>query len=68
MVRFKGAGGTTIAPSHLHFHHLGPQNCRLVGFLPNIRLLGTVSLEAVMTDEGPAAYRIVDAVTTEYDY
>ncbi len=33
-----------------------------------IWVVGTVSLEAVMTDEGPAAYRIVDAVTTEYDY
>ena len=33
-----------------------------------IWVIGTVSLEAVMTDEGPAAYRMVEAVTTEYEY
>jgi len=33
-----------------------------------IWIVGTMSLEPVMTDEGPAAYRIVDAVTTEYKY
>lgn len=31
-------------------------------------IVGTMTLEPVMTDEGPAAYRIVDAVTTEYEY
>ena len=31
-------------------------------------VVGTLSLEPVMTDEGPAAYRFVDAVTTEYGY
>ncbi len=31
-------------------------------------VVGSMSTEAVMTDEGPAAYRIVDAVTTEYKY
>ena len=30
--------------------------------------VGTIYLEPVMTDEGPAAYRIADAVTTEYEY
>jgi hypothetical protein len=33
-----------------------------------IWVVGTITLEPVMTDEGPAAYRIVDAVTTEYEY
>ena len=31
-------------------------------------IVGTITLEPVMTDEGPAAYRIADAVTTEYRY
>ena len=31
-------------------------------------VVGTITLEAVMTDEGPAAYRIVDGVITEYEY
>ena len=31
-------------------------------------VVGTITLESVMTDEGPAAYRIVNAVTTEYEY
>lgn len=31
-------------------------------------IVGTITLEAVMTDEGPAAYRIADAVATEYEY
>ncbi len=33
-----------------------------------IWIVGTLSLEPVMTDEGPAAYRMVQAVTTEYEY
>ena len=33
-----------------------------------IWVVGTITLEPVMTDEGPAAYRFVDAVTTEYEY
>ena len=36
-------------------------------FLP-VWVVGTISLEPVMTDEGPAAYRVVEAVTTEYEY
>lgn len=31
-------------------------------------VVGTLSLEPVMTGEGPAAYRMIDAVTTEYEY
>ena len=31
-------------------------------------VVGTIKLEPVLTDEGPAAYRIVDAVTTDYEY
>ena len=31
-------------------------------------VVGTITLDPVMTDEGPAAYRIVGAVTTEYEY
>jgi hypothetical protein len=31
-------------------------------------VVGTITLDPVMTDEGPAAYRIIDAVTTEYEY
>jgi hypothetical protein len=31
-------------------------------------VVGTITLEPVMTDEGPAAYRFVEAVTTEYEY
>lgn len=31
-------------------------------------VVGTITLEAVMTDEGPTAYRIVDGVITEYEY
>lgn len=33
-----------------------------------IWIIGTLSLESVMTDEGPAAYRMVEAVTTQYEY
>ena len=33
-----------------------------------IWIVGALSLEPVMTDEGPAAYRMVDAVTTPYEY
>lgn len=33
-----------------------------------IWIVGTISLEPVMTGEGPAAYRMVDAVTTDYEY
>jgi hypothetical protein len=33
-----------------------------------IWIVGTMSLEPVMTDEGPAAYRMVEAVTTQYEY
>lgn len=36
--------------------------------LAPIWVVGTITLESVMTDEGPAAYRFVDAVTTEYEY
>ena len=31
-------------------------------------VVGTISQEAVMTDEGPAAYRFIGATTTHYDY
>ena len=31
-------------------------------------VVGTISQEPVMTDEGPAAYRFVGATTTHYDY
>jgi hypothetical protein len=31
-------------------------------------VVGTITLEPVTTDEGPAAYRIADAVTTDYEY
>ena len=33
-----------------------------------IWIVGALSLEPVMTDEGPAAYRMVEAVTTPYEY
>jgi hypothetical protein len=33
-----------------------------------IWIIGTMSLEPVMTEEGPAAYRMDDAVTTAYEY
>ena len=33
-----------------------------------IWIVGTLALDPVMTDEGPAAYRMVDAVTTAYEY
>lgn len=33
-----------------------------------IWIVGTVSLEPVMTAEGPAAYRMVEAMTTPYEY
>ena len=33
-----------------------------------IWIVGTMGLEPVMTDEGPAAYRMVEAVITEYEY
>jgi hypothetical protein len=36
-------------------------------FVP-LWVVGTITLEPVMTDEGPAAYRITDAVITEYEY
>ena len=36
-------------------------------FLP-VWVVGTITLEPVMTDEGPAAYRINDGVTTNYQY
>ena len=31
-------------------------------------VVGTLTVEPVMTDDGPAGYRIVDALTTEYEY
>jgi hypothetical protein len=31
-------------------------------------VVGTMTLDTVMTDDGPAAYRIGDAVTTRYEY
>lgn len=33
-----------------------------------IWVVGAMSIEPVMTDEGPAAYRMNEAVTTEYEY
>lgn len=33
-----------------------------------IWVVGTLTIDTVPTDEGPAAYRIVDAVITEYTY
>ena len=36
--------------------------------LEPIWIVGEISVEPVMTDEGPAAYRMVDAVTTRYEY
>ena len=36
--------------------------------LAPVWVVGTITLDSVMTDEGPAAYRFVDAVTTEYEY
>lgn len=33
-----------------------------------IWIVGALSLEPVMTDEGPAAYRMIEAVTTRYEY
>ncbi|WP_460804625.1 DUF3299 domain-containing protein [Microbulbifer agarilyticus] len=33
-----------------------------------IWIVGTMSLEPKMTDEGPVAYQMTDAVTTEYEY
>lgn len=33
-----------------------------------IWIVGAMSLKPVMTDEGPAAYRMVEAVTTQYEY
>ena len=33
-----------------------------------IWIVGEISVEPVRTDEGPAAYRMVDAVTTRYEY
>jgi hypothetical protein len=36
--------------------------------LAPIWIVGEISLAPVMTDEGPAAYRMVDAVTTSYEY
>lgn len=36
--------------------------------LAPVWVVGTLTLEPVMTDEGPAAYRVADAVTAEYEY
>lgn len=33
-----------------------------------IWVVGTITLDSTMTDDGPSAYRIVDAVTTNYEY
>ena len=33
-----------------------------------IWVVGTITLDTVITDDGPAAYRIAEAVTTEYEY
>lgn len=33
-----------------------------------IWIVGALSLESVMTDEGPAGYRMIEAVTTPYEY
>ena len=31
-------------------------------------VVGTITLDNIMTDDGPSAYRIVDAITTDYEY
>lgn len=31
-------------------------------------VIGTMTVQSVFTDEGPVAYRIADAATTEYEY
>lgn len=36
--------------------------------LAPIWVVGTLTIETVMTDQGPAAYRIADAVITDYEY
>ena len=36
--------------------------------LAPVWVVGTITLEPVMTDQGPAAYRFIDALTTEYEY
>ena len=65
-------------PHHIRQHaHLDPNQMVYVSLLNPIQvenpfnplwIVGTITLEPVMTDEGPAAYRIADAVATEYEY
>ena len=65
-------------PHHTRAHaHLEPNQVVYVYALEPVTvehpfdpiwIVGTISLEPVMTDEGPAAYRMVEAVTTEYEY
>ena len=65
-------------PHHMKAHaHLEPNQMVYVYLLNPVEvsnplepiwIVGALSTEAVMTDEGPAAYRMVDAVTTEYEY
>jgi hypothetical protein len=36
--------------------------------LEPVWVVGTITLDPVMTDDGPAAYRIADGVATAYEY
>ena len=65
-------------PHHMRQHaHLDPNQMVYVYLLNPIQvedpfsplwIVGTITLEPVMTDEGPAAYRIADGVATDYEY
>ena len=65
-------------PQHIRAHaHLEPNQMVYVYALEPVLveapfepiwIVGALSLEPVMTDEGPAAYRMVEAVTTNYEY
>ena len=65
-------------PHHTRQHaHLDPNQMVYVKLLKPLQVnnplaplwvVGTITLQPVMTDEGPTAYRIADAVTTKYEY
>ena len=65
-------------PHHMRQHaHLDSNQMVYVYLLEPVQVnnpfrpmwvVGAITVDPVMTDEGPAAYRIADAVTTEYEY
>ena len=67
-----------LLPHHTRQHaHLDSNQMIYVNLLEPLKVenplnplwvVGTLTVESVFTEEGPVAYRIADATTTEYEY